>query len=184
MAPCRLSDGQHLLAEHAGAARPAGRGRARRLLAAVRGAPAEAGRRCFSRSRPTSSRGSGGSSGPRSTAGRRADRRQHDRHAAAAAVAPSREAGGLSGAPLKALRWSVAGLSRGDRRRAAADRRGRHRERSRRLARIRAGREPGSALLRARLSTARAWPRRIADELASVARATRLREHCRGSGSG
>ena len=102
----RLSHRQHLLAQHAGPARAAGQGRAGR---AARRGDGGARRRaaCLPQGRagPRARRMS--TTSPRvaiDAADRRADRRQHHDQPAAACVSRHRdEAGGLSGAPLKAL---------------------------------------------------------------------------------
>ena len=105
----RLSHGQHLLAQHAGPARAAGRRRARRAARRrsleARGAAA---RRSSSRSRPISSRREIDAIAriALDARARRADRRQHHAQPAAADVAPSRRGGRPVGRAAEARsRW-------------------------------------------------------------------------------
>ena len=94
----RLSDGQHLLAQHAGAARAAGQGRARRAARSGDG-----GARASAPPRVPQGRARSGAGGDRRhrpdrdrPAGRCADRRQHDGQPALAEI----EAPGRGGRPF------------------------------------------------------------------------------------
>ena len=101
-----LSHHQHLLAQHAGPARHLqDEGALDELLAAVREARGAGGPPLFLKVAPDLGEARSGAivrvgARPRD---RRADRRQHDRLAAAAAVAPRGRGGRPSGAPLKPL---------------------------------------------------------------------------------
>ena len=114
---------------------------------------------------------------------RRADRRQHDRVAPAAQVAPrprSRRAfrRAAEGAGARALR----AVPRGERRRDPADRGGRDRQCRRRLGADRAPARAWSSSIRRWSIEGPGIARRIADGLAERLDATRDVEHCRGGG--
>ena len=162
----RLSDRQHQLAQHARASPAAGRGRAARSCSRRSARRASsAGRRCSSRSRPTSARAS-----PTRSCGPRCDHGVDALIVANTTVSrpplKSRyagEQGGLSGEPLRPLALDALRRFRaGERRRNAADRGGRDRQRRRRVGADPRRGEPRPALFGDGLSKGRGSARRIA----------------------